>query len=206
MISSRLTDSSKRTLGLDPPVAFGLVAALVFFLISGAVAYLNLQILREGNRSVTHSHDVIVALDRLLSNAQDAETGQRGFLLTNDEKYLEPYNAAVRAIPAMLDEIGQLTSDSPAQQARVAELRRRVEAKLVELRETIERRRTQGPDAALAIVNSDRGKAAMDAVRAQLSAMAGKRRGFAPSGSPTWTVPRRPLSPPVSFPVSSASC
>ncbi len=178
MISSRLTDSSKRTLGLDPPVAFGLVAALVFFLISGAVAYLNLQILREGNRSVTHSHDVIVALDRLLSNAQDAETGQRGFLLTNDEKYLEPYNAAVRAIPAMLDEIGQLTSDSPAQQARVAELRRRVEAKLAELRETIERRRTQGPDAALAIVNSDRGKAAMDAVRAQLSAMAGEEAGL----------------------------
>lgn len=174
MTSSRSTDFSKRTLGLDPPVAFGLAAALIFFLISGAIAYLNLQNLREGNRSVTHSHDVIVALDKLLSNAQDAETGQRGFLLTNDDRYLSPYNEAVRAIPAKLDEIAELTSDNPAQQARVAELRRRVEAKLSELRETIDLRRAQGLEAALAVVNSDRGKAAMDALRAQLATMAGE--------------------------------
>ncbi|MBN9073109.1 MAG: response regulator [Rhizobiales bacterium] len=174
MTSSRSTDFSKRTLGLDPPVAFGLAAALIFFLISGAIAYLNLQNLREGNRSVTHSHDVIVALDKLLSNAQDAETGQRGFLLTNDDRYLGPYNEAVRAIPAKLDEIAELTSDNPAQQARVAELRRRVEAKLSELRETIDLRRAQGLEAALAVVNSDRGKAAMDALRAQLATMAGE--------------------------------
>jgi CheY-like chemotaxis protein/signal transduction histidine kinase/CHASE3 domain sensor protein len=172
MMSVRSTDFSKRTLGLDPPVALGLAAALVFFLISGAVAYFNLQTLREGNQSITYSHDVIVALDELLSMAQDAETGQRGFLLTNDERYLDPYEAALRAIPPKLDEIQQLTLDSPTQQARVAQLRMHVEAKLAELKETIDVRRSQGLEPALAIVNSDRGKAEMDAIRSQLSAMA----------------------------------
>jgi len=174
MITSRSTDFSKTTLGLDPPVALGLMAALVFFLISGAIGYLNLQALRDGNLSITHSHDVIVALDELLSSAQDAETGQRGFLLTNNERYLEPYNAAVRAIPPKLNEIEQLTLDNPAQRPRIAALRQDVDAKLAELRETIELRRGNGLDAAVAIVNSDRGKQAMDAVRAQLSAMAGE--------------------------------
>jgi signal transduction histidine kinase/CheY-like chemotaxis protein/CHASE3 domain sensor protein len=150
----------------------GLAAALVFFLISGAIAYLNLNALREGNLAITHSHDVIVALDELLSSAQDAETGQRGFLLTDNERYLQPYDAAVRAIPPKLDELEQLTSDNLAHRPRIAALRQDVDAKLAELRETIELRRTRGLDAALAVVNSDRGKAAMDAIRAQLSAMA----------------------------------
>lgn len=172
MISDRSTDLSKRTLALDPSVALGLAAALVFFLISGAVAYFNLLTLREGNQSITYSHDVIVVLDELLSTAQDAETGQRGFLLTNDERYLEPYEAALRAIPPKLDEIQQLTLRSPTQQVMVAKLRMGVEAKLAELKETIDVRRTQGLEPALAIVNSDRGKAEMDAIRAQLSAMA----------------------------------
>ena len=112
-----------------------------------------------------------MALDELLSSAQDAETGQRGFLLTNNEKYLAPYNSALLAIPPRLDEIAQLTSDNLAQKPRISALKLHIGAKLAELKETIDLRRTQGLDAALAVVNSDRGKAEMDAVRAQLAAM-----------------------------------
>ena len=112
-----------------------------------------------------------MALDELQSSAQDAETGQCGFLLTNNEKYLEPYNSALLAIPPKLDEIAQLTSDNPAQKPRVAALKLHIGAKLAELKETIDLRQTHGLDAALAVVNSDRGKAEMDAIRAQLAAM-----------------------------------
>jgi signal transduction histidine kinase/CheY-like chemotaxis protein/CHASE3 domain sensor protein len=164
-------DLTRRGLGLDPVVAFSLAGAIVFFLISGAFAYVNLKTLRENTEAIVHSHEVIITLDELLSSTQDAETGQRGFLLTNNDRYLDPYNAAVDTIPAKIQEIGELTSDNPAQVRRLPILKQHVDAKLAELKQTIDLRRTQGLEAALAIVNSDRGKVAMDAIRGQLSAM-----------------------------------
>ena len=97
----------------------GLAGAVVFFLISGGVAYFNLRTLRDDNQKIVHSHEVITTLDELLSGAQNAETGQRGYLLTNNEKYLEPYNAALIEIPPKLDQITELTRDNPAQKPRI---------------------------------------------------------------------------------------
>ncbi len=164
-------DLTRRGLGLDPVVALSLAGAIVFFLISGAFAYINLKTLRENTEAIVHSHEVIITLDELLSSTQDAETGQRGFLLTNNERYLDPYNTTLDTIPAKIQEIGELTSDNPAQVRRLPILKQHVDAKLAELKQTIDLRRSQGLDAALAVVNSDRGKVAMDAVRGQLSAM-----------------------------------
>lgn len=161
----------RRSLGLDPAVAISLAGAVLFFVASGAVSLYNVQSLRSNNERVVHSHDVIVGLGELLSNIQDAETGQRGFLLTNSERYLEPYNAAVSAIPARFESIGGLIGDNAAQEQRLAILKSHVDAKMMELRETIDLRRSQGADAALSVVNSDRGKAEMDAVRSQLTTM-----------------------------------
>jgi signal transduction histidine kinase/CheY-like chemotaxis protein/CHASE3 domain sensor protein len=163
--------ASKQRSGLDPAVAIGLVGVFIFFIVSSFVAYQNLQTLSEDNQKIVHSHEVIATLDELLSSAQDAETGQRGFLLTDDEKYLEPYNDAVGALPSQIDRVTELTSDNPTQQAHIAPLRQHVAAKLAELKQTIELRRAQGPDAALTVVKTDRGKVEMDAIRAQLSVM-----------------------------------
>lgn len=127
---SPMSGNSRRSLGLDPVVALSLAVAIIFFLISGTVGYFNLLTLQSNMQKIVHSHDVIVALDELLSSTQDAETGQRGFLLTNNERYLAPYNSAVMAIPAKLDEIAQATSDNPSQKPRIAALRLHVAAKL----------------------------------------------------------------------------
>jgi signal transduction histidine kinase/DNA-binding response OmpR family regulator/CHASE3 domain sensor protein len=171
MKQSSTSGASQQRRGLDPTVAFSLGVVLVFFVITGLVAYFNLRTLRENNQKIVHSHEVIIALDELLSSAQDAETGQRGFLLTNNERYLEPYNAALAVIPSQLDAIAQATSDNPVQQARIAPLKAHVAAKLAELAQTIELRRTQSVEAALAVVTSDRGKAEMDAIRGLFAAM-----------------------------------
>jgi CheY-like chemotaxis protein/signal transduction histidine kinase/CHASE3 domain sensor protein len=160
-----------RKSGMDPVVSLGLAAVFVFFLISGGVAYLNIQTLREDNQRIVHSHRVIAALDGLHSTVQDAETGQRGFLLTDNEHYLEPYNAALLAVTPQLDELAQLTRENPLQQNRIGPLKQHIAAKFAELKQTIDLRRTQGPEAALAAVATDRGKVEMDAIRAQLAAM-----------------------------------
>ena len=151
--------------------AVGLATVLAFFLLSGIIAYLNIQTLRANNAKVLHSHEVLIALDELLSTTQDAETGQRGYLLTGDAKYLEPYDRAVAAAAARIDRVASLTADNPTQRANVALLRPHIDAKLAELRQTIDLRRTQGPEAALAVVKTDRGKVEMDAIRAQADAM-----------------------------------
>ncbi len=164
--------ASHRTLGLDPAVVIALVSAIVFFVASSFVAYLNLLELQRGSDGIVRSHEVIVAVDELLSQTQNAETGQRGFLLTNNETYLQPYKTALQAIPEKLAELAELTQGNDAQVRRVALLKQQVEVKLAELAETIELRRTQGLEAALSIVNSSRGKDAMDAIRSQIAAIA----------------------------------
>jgi CheY-like chemotaxis protein/signal transduction histidine kinase/CHASE3 domain sensor protein len=155
----------------DKRTSFALIGVIVFFIASGIIAYQNIQKIKTDNQLVVHSQETITAVDSLLSSAQDAETGQRGFLLTGNDRYLEPYRAALAAIPSRLDTITKLTSDNPNQQARLKTLKGVLDDKLAELGETIELRKTKGTDAALVVVNTDRGKADMDAIRAQLASM-----------------------------------
>lgn len=84
-IASQETET--RSLGLDPGVALGLAGALIFFVVSGSIAFLNLQALADGNQRIIQTHVAIVSLDELLSRVQDAETSQRGFLLTFNDSY-----------------------------------------------------------------------------------------------------------------------
>ncbi|MBU1314566.1 MAG: response regulator [Alphaproteobacteria bacterium] len=165
------SDISQHRLGLDPTVALGLAGAIVFFLISGLVAYLNLRALEEGNERIVQTHVAILALDQLFSQVQDAETGQRGFLLTNDEAYLVPYDVALQAIPPQLDKIAQSTSGNAGQAGRLAALRQHVAARLSALGDAIDLRRTRDLASAIALLNTDRGKREMDAIRAQIAVM-----------------------------------
>ena len=81
--------------GGDPLIWLGLAAAILFFVATGAVAYVNFQTLKADSALVVHSGDTLTALEDVLSTVKDAETGQRGYLLTGQESYLDPYNAAV---------------------------------------------------------------------------------------------------------------
>ena len=147
--------------------ALGVIAALLFFVFSGAVSFSNVQIMKSDSAKIAHTHDVIVALDRLLSTMLDAETGQRGFLLTGNEKYLQPYNDAVSKVDSALSAIAGLT----LQQTELGKLKPHVEARLAMLKLTLDLRRREGAAAAQADVNTDRGKVEMDAIRAQLGIM-----------------------------------
>src|SRR6202050_1388969 len=84
--------------GADPLIWLGLAAATLFFVATGAVAYLNFQTLKQDSALVVRSGETLTALEDVLSTVKDAETGQRGYLLTDNEGYLGPYNAAVEQI------------------------------------------------------------------------------------------------------------
>src|ERR1700733_2670720 len=89
--------------GGDPLIWLGLAAATLFFVATGAVAYLNFQTLKHDSALVVHSGDTLTALEDVLSTVKDAETGQRGYLLTDRESYLAPYNAAAKEIGPRFD-------------------------------------------------------------------------------------------------------
>ena len=107
----------------------GVLAALLFFLASGATSYLTLSSVRTETDQVTSTHEVITGLGDLLSAMQDAETGQRGFLLTGNPSYLEPYRDAQARSDAILQNLDRLTRDDPAQQSSLQALRPQVATK-----------------------------------------------------------------------------
>lgn len=149
---------------------------ILFFAGSGIVSYWNIRTIYSDAQLVTHTHEVLIALGDVLSLAKDAETGQRGYLITGDDNYLAPKAIAETRVVERINDIQQLTMDNPRQQARIPMLRMRIKTKLDELDETISTRRAQGVDAAKEIVTSDRGKVAMDEIRGLISEMENEER------------------------------
>jgi methyl-accepting chemotaxis protein len=131
----------------------------------GIIAYRSTTELVASADLVTHTHKVKENLSEVLSALKDAETGQRGFLLTGEERYLDPYQGALRVIDGHVKDLADLISDNPEQQKRLAALQPLIAAKLAELAETISLRRQRGEQAAVAVVATDRGKKAMDDLR-----------------------------------------
>ncbi|HEY8612705.1 MAG TPA: CHASE3 domain-containing protein, partial [Roseomonas sp.] len=106
----------------------------------------------------------------LLSHMKDAETGQRGYLLTGREEYLAPYDAVLDDIRETIDALARTAVLEPSLAAPMAELGRLVPGKLAELAQTIDLRRTGQAEAALAVVASNEGRAMMEAARTQVTA------------------------------------
>src|ERR1019366_4310526 len=88
----------------------GFALALAALLIIGVVSYRSTTALVEAAAMVDHTHLVLENLEQLLSTMKDAETGQRGFLVTGEERYLEPYNAAPGQSDKILKTVRELTS------------------------------------------------------------------------------------------------
>jgi len=152
------------TVGRRLVAGFGL-SALVLVLVA-VVSYRNANLLIENDALVEQSHQIRLQLADLLSEMKDAETGQRGYVITADDSYLEPYNSAQGAIQSTLADFRKLTADSPDQQRRLASLTPVIAAKLSELKEVIDLRRNQGLDAATKLVLTNAGKTHMDQIRA----------------------------------------
>jgi PAS domain S-box-containing protein len=144
-------------------------ALAILLLFVCGVAYLlwrDVTNAHEATRAVEHIHVVLVTAEEFLSTLSDAETGQRGYLLTHDETYLEPYHAAIANHQPLLSRLGTLVAGDPVQAARVREVGRLASQKLDELALTV--RLAKGTDhaRALEIVKSGRGKQVMDSLRA----------------------------------------
>ncbi len=155
-------------------VAFGV--ALVILVSVGWMSYRTTTRLIEDTAWVTHTHEVLGSLKEVLSQMKDTETGQRGYLITVQDKYLEPYQQALARVHQSIADLRQLTADNPRQQQQLDVLYPLVEEKLDELKETIDLRREKGFGAAATVVLTERGKKVMDEVRHVVAVMENEER------------------------------
>lgn len=149
----------------------GFLVILLFFVGAGILAYNNIKNLRNNTAQIMRTHDTILSLSSTLTLMKDAETGQRGYILTGDRTYLEPYLAARNDIAEKLKDVEGFTLNNSPQQSSLALLHKNIDAKFEEMDQTIELRRTKGLSAAVAVVRNDKGKVLMDEIRARVAAM-----------------------------------
>ncbi len=125
---------------------------------------------REAFALASHTQAVLSDTARSIELLESAETGQRGFLLTERENYLEPYNAAIGLVPGQLDHLAAETAGLPIA-GEVEKLQTAGQGKVDELKEAIALYRSDGRSSALQEMMTDRGKALMDQVRAAAAAI-----------------------------------
>lgn len=156
---------------LTSQITAGIGMALALLIFNSAASYRNTLKLVENERRVNHIHRVLTELEATISTLKDAETGQRGYLLTGEEGYLEPYQTASARVNAQVYRLQQLTADNNLLQQRIRNLKIAIDSKLAELQETIYLRREKNLEAALRVVKTDRGKQIMDGIRQEVAAM-----------------------------------
>jgi PAS domain S-box-containing protein len=160
-----------------PPISFSnhsrttqaWFAALVL-LVSSAVGTLfwSFSQIEQAAQERRQVNQVVSSANDFLSALKDAETGQRGYLLTNDDAFLEPYLAVRDSIKGRLEVLKQLASDSPGQ-IHLTSLTPLVQAYMLELSQAITMHSNKNQTAAQALVSNAQGKHAMDVIRAHIS-------------------------------------
>lgn len=150
-------------IGTKIGATFGI--GLSIFAAIGIVSYSGMRQLVGTSGWVTHTYRVLGELEDILSLIKDAENGQRGYLLTGDTTYLEPYNLAVKNLQPKINDTRQLTADDPIQQRSLDRLSTLVEQRLEIMKRRIELRRSQGLQSALQDGSFQRGQRVMDEIR-----------------------------------------
>jgi methyl-accepting chemotaxis protein len=161
----------KDNLSIGMRIALGFVTGLVLLLVIGSVAYVNTYRLIEEMRWVTHTHEVIERINAVLSGLKDQETGIRGYVLTGDEVFLEPFRAGEAAVRPALEKVADLTSDNPEQQARVRDLQLEIARQAELWRSLLGERDGKGFEAAQTTIKSGASKRGMDRLRGIANSM-----------------------------------
>src|SRR6267378_7929124 len=149
----------------------GFVIATAILGFVGWQSYRNTARFAEASEWRKHTYEVLRNLDETVAQLVDAETGQRGYLLTGEELYLEPYRATIKSIDQTIGNLKNLTSDNPHQQKRIQILEPLVGKKLTELQRTIDLSKNEGLAAANGVVLEGSGKRWMDQIRGVVAEM-----------------------------------
>ena len=147
------------------------MAAIAAIGVAGAITYTRVQLLSDAAGWVNRSEHVRYSLQRTLSTVQDAESSVRGYLITREEPFLEPYTYARGELDYNLQALTALLADSPTQLTRARQLDRLARARLDSLKSTVNSIRDGTFVMPKAPRASSESKRLMDSFRAQIAVM-----------------------------------
>ncbi|MGB9080279.1 MAG: CHASE3 domain-containing protein, partial [Desulfuromonadaceae bacterium] len=142
----------------------GFAAALAILMAIGWLSCMEMTSLVASEQWERHSNAEIREMVTLFSKLREVETMNRGFVITGDEKYLEPYKAALKDIERRLVLLRDMANNNPRQQKRLDIIAPLIREKLAMVEETIDLRRTKGYQDASRAVMAGRGKRIMDEI------------------------------------------
>ena len=148
-------------------IGFGI--SLLILIVSSVASYMSIRNLLDSASEVRHTNLVVSKLEESISIAKDAETGQRGFLLTGQSEFLEPYIGAAEKISAIITQLRTLVNDNPTQLQNLAKLESAFRKRLARLEILIDARKLGGQ---LDLNDMVTGKVHMDSIRSMVKQMA----------------------------------
>ena len=125
---------------LSKKILSGFIVCTIILMAVAIFSFKNSEKFIATNKWVNHTHEVLHELDQILLGSLDAETGTRGFVITNDENYLAPFNSAKSNLSEHIKKVKQLTGDNRIQQENIANIERLVSTYISYLEKKIEYR------------------------------------------------------------------
>ena len=160
-----------RTPTLGRRVAGMLALAIVLLLVLNLAVFVLIQRTVAFNDTVDEAQQVRLVSREVLTRLIDAETGQRGFLLTDRPEYLTIHDEATQNLPDLIRDLDSLTTGDPDLGPRVERVRDLADRRLAVMERSINLARTGRRDGAVAVIRSGEGKALMDTMRAEIAAI-----------------------------------
>ena len=155
-------------LTLQQKILSAFISCAVILLVVAVFAISSSKQFADTTALVTRTHDALAEFDEILSLTLDEETGERGFVITGDAAYLEPYNQAKSSIRQHLDKVRRLTSDNPIQQRNIEELQKLIVSSEKHL-DAVNELRKKDFAKSIALVATGRGKQSQDRIRLLIS-------------------------------------
>lgn len=147
-------------------VVFSISIALL--IVSLVASYYSTQKLIDNSQLVNHTNEVLLEAENIISLMKDAETGQRGYIITRNTSFLQPYEGAAEKVADSYASLKRLTADNPAQQRNLEDAKGFADEKFRQMRRVIDVTRKMGStasDTALHHAEMVKGKEVMDALR-----------------------------------------
>lgn len=156
---------------IEQKLGAGLAAVGLVVLAMAWVSYDDARSFIAASGWVAHTHQVLAELEGVRACMSDLETGSRGFVISGQQRYLEPYKAALPSLQEHLDNLRTLTADNPLQQERLSLLEGQTAEKLDLIQQLLGVNRRQGFEAARTFLAAGQGKESMERARATIAQM-----------------------------------
>lgn len=150
---------------LTKKILAGFISCAVVLIAVAVFSFRNSEKFISTSRWVSHTNRVLFEMENLIANAVDAETGERGYIITGDEAYLEPYNRARQQFFITVDTVRTLTKDNPVQQKNIDRIEEQMNQFLARMEVCINARRSGNFEDARRLVSSGIAKNMLDTFR-----------------------------------------